>query len=45
LPDDTLILPGHGDRTTIGASKAEYEVFAAKQHPADLHGDVNWLES
>ncbi|MBA4181205.1 MAG: hypothetical protein C0506_11505 [Anaerolinea sp.] len=45
LPDDTLILPGHGDRTTIGASKAEYAVFAAKHHPADLHGDVSWLES
>lgn len=45
LPDETVILPGHGDRTTIGASKAEYAVFAAKQHPADLHGDVSWLES
>ena len=45
LPDDTLILPGHGDRTTIGASKVEHAIFAAKQHPADLHGDVSWLES
>lgn len=45
LPDDTTILPGHGDRTTIGESKAEYEVFASKEHDADLHGDVLWLES
>lgn len=45
LPDDTVIHPGHGDRTTIGASKAEYAIFAAKQHPADLHGDVSWTES
>lgn len=45
LPDETLVLPGHGDRTTIGQSKAEYEVFASKQHPADLQGDVLWLEN
>ncbi|MGE0228303.1 MAG: MBL fold metallo-hydrolase [Dehalococcoidia bacterium] len=45
LPDDTLVLPGHGGGTTIGASKAEYEVFASKPHAADLHGDVLWVES
>ena len=45
LPDETLVLPGHGDSTTIAASRAEYEVFAAKEHPADLAGDVLWLES
>jgi glyoxylase-like metal-dependent hydrolase (beta-lactamase superfamily II) len=45
LPDDTTIWPGHGAITTIGASKGEYAVFAAKDHAADLCGDVNWLES
>jgi glyoxylase-like metal-dependent hydrolase (beta-lactamase superfamily II) len=45
LPDGTDIYPGHGDMTTIGASKAEYAVFAAKDHDPDLHGDVNWSES
>jgi glyoxylase-like metal-dependent hydrolase (beta-lactamase superfamily II) len=45
LPDDTLVLPGHGATTTIGDSKREYEVFASKEHPADLAGDVLWLES
>jgi glyoxylase-like metal-dependent hydrolase (beta-lactamase superfamily II) len=45
LPDDTVIYPGHGARATIGASKAEYAVFAGKPHDPDLHGDVNWLES
>lgn len=42
LPDATLVLPGHGPGTTIGASKAEYAVFASKPHPADLKGDVLW---
>jgi glyoxylase-like metal-dependent hydrolase (beta-lactamase superfamily II) len=45
LPDDTLVLSGHGDDTTIGASQREYEAFAARDHPADLCGDVLWAES
>ena len=45
LADDTTVWPGHGGNTTIGASKAEYEVFASRDHDADLHGDVLWLES
>ncbi|MBN9494583.1 MBL fold metallo-hydrolase [bacterium] len=45
LSDDTVIYPGHGAKCTIGESKAEYAVFAGKQHASDLHGDVNWLES
>jgi len=45
LPDGTLVLPGHGDSTTITDSKAEYAIFASKEHDSDLHGDVNWLES
>ncbi len=42
LPDETVVLTGHGDDTTIGDSKKEYEVFAANEHPSDLHGDVLW---
>ena len=42
LPDETLVLPGHGEGTTIGRSKAEYAVFASRAHPADLCGDVLW---
>ena len=45
LPDDTDVLPGHGAEGVLGASKAEYSVFAGKSHPADLCGDVLWLES
>jgi hydroxyacylglutathione hydrolase len=42
LPDETLVLPGHGDDTTIGDSKREYAVFASREHPPDLFGDVTW---
>jgi len=42
LPDDTLVLPGHGGDTTIADSKREYAVFASREHPPDLHGDVLW---
>jgi glyoxylase-like metal-dependent hydrolase (beta-lactamase superfamily II) len=45
LPDETEVLPGHGDGTTIGEAKKEYAAFAAKEHPADLCGDVNWAQS
>jgi hydroxyacylglutathione hydrolase len=42
LPDETTVLTGHGDGTTIGQSKREYAVFAAREHPSDLCGDVTW---
>ncbi|MEZ4502470.1 MAG: MBL fold metallo-hydrolase [Dehalococcoidia bacterium] len=45
LGDELLVLPGHGDSTTVGASKAEYAVFASKEHAPDLKGDVLWAES
>ena len=45
LPDDTFLLPGHGQDSTLGVSKEEYRVFAQRSHPADLRGDVLWLES
>jgi glyoxylase-like metal-dependent hydrolase (beta-lactamase superfamily II) len=45
LPDDVLVHPGHGEGTTIGQSKKEYAVFAAKPHDPALCGDVNWLTS
>ena len=42
LPDETVVHPGHGDDGAIGQSKREYIVFAAKEHPPDLCGDVTW---
>lgn len=45
LPDATLVYPGHGADTTIGQSRREYAVFAGRQHPPDLCGDVTWLGS
>ena len=45
MQPDTVVLPGHGGTTTIAQAAEEHAVFAAKQHPADLAGDVLWLES
>jgi len=42
LPDETAVHPGHGDDGRIGDSKREYAVFASKEHPPDLCGDVTW---
>lgn len=45
LPEDTSILPGHGQDSILGISKEEYMIFAQRRHPADLSGDVLWLEN
>lgn len=42
LPEEVQVWPGHGDTTTIGRSRQEYQLFAARPHRADLHGDVSW---
>ena len=42
LPEQTSVLPGHGEFTTIGESKREYSVFAARPLDPGLSGDVTW---
>jgi hydroxyacylglutathione hydrolase len=42
LDEDVLVWPGHGDTTTIGQSKTEYQQFAMRSHRPDLSGDVLW---
>ena len=42
LPEQTSVLPGHGEFTTIRESKREYSVFAARPLDPDLSGDVTW---
>ena len=42
LPDDTAVYPGHGDDTTIGKAREEYQGFASKPHNPDLFGEVTW---
>jgi hydroxyacylglutathione hydrolase len=42
LPDNIVVLPGHGPSTTIKKVKKEYAGFAARSHAAHLCGDVTW---
>lgn len=41
-PDDTVLHPGHGGSTTVGAERAAFESFRASPRPPDLCGDVSW---
>jgi hydroxyacylglutathione hydrolase len=41
-PDDTLLYPGHGDPTTVGAERRFFEEFLARPRPGDMCGDVTW---
>jgi len=45
LPDDTRILPGHGENTFLKKEKEEYRIFASRSHDPHLCGDVIWLRS
>ncbi len=42
LPSKAVVLPGHGDSTTIGDSIDEYNVFASSPRPPGLFGEVTW---
>ena len=45
LSDQTVFYPGHGDDGDVRTARGEYRVFASREHPAGLCGDVLWLES
>ena len=41
-PDETVLHPGHGGPTTVGAERTAFEAFRSAEHPTDLFGDVTW---
>ena len=42
LPAESVVMPGHGDFTTIARSAEEYATFAAKPREPGLFGEVTW---
>ena len=44
LGDNLSFYPGHGDDGDLKTANEEYGVFASKDHPTDLRGDVLWLK-
>ena len=45
LAEDVIFYPGHGDDGDLSSSRADYRVYASRQHPAELCGDVEWTKS
>jgi hydroxyacylglutathione hydrolase len=43
LPEDTVVMPGHGANTTIAESRSQYAEYVKHPHAAGFHGDVEWL--
>ena len=42
LPEETVVLPGHGETTTIAASRAGVAAYSRHPKPAGFFGDVEW---
>jgi glyoxylase-like metal-dependent hydrolase (beta-lactamase superfamily II) len=42
LPEETLVLPGHGVTTTIADSRSGVAAYNRHPKPAGYHGDVVW---
>ena len=42
LPDETVVLPGHGASTTIAASRRGVTAYRRSPKPAGFFGDVEW---
>jgi len=43
LPDDYVVLPGHGEFTDVGTSRKEFDQFMSAPWDASLSGDVTWI--
>lgn len=43
LPDDTVILPGHGDKTNLKIERELFNTFKNSRQDFELSGDVTWL--
>jgi glyoxylase-like metal-dependent hydrolase (beta-lactamase superfamily II) len=44
LDEATVVMPGHGENTTIGESKRQYQEYVKHPHGRGYHGDVEWLK-
>jgi glyoxylase-like metal-dependent hydrolase (beta-lactamase superfamily II) len=44
MPDETVVLPGHGVSTTIGESRRQYQEYVKRPHAAGYFGDVEWVK-
>ena len=42
LPEETVVLPGHGTTTTIAASRTGVAAYQRHPKPAGYFGDVEW---
>ncbi len=42
LPEETIVLPGHGPTTTIASSRAGAAAYSRHPKPAGFFGDVEW---
>jgi glyoxylase-like metal-dependent hydrolase (beta-lactamase superfamily II) len=40
--DETMLYPGHGDPTSVGAERAAFAAFRMRPQSSDLCGDVTW---
>ena len=42
LPEDTVVMPGHGANAAIRDSRAGFKEYMSHPKPAGFHGDVTW---
>lgn len=42
LPEETVVMPGHGQSTTITAARRGREAYRGREKPAGFFGDVEW---